>query len=125
MSIGKSKSANRTDFNDASGMSFPKAVPKSGRDHWSSALDGGRKEMATSWNHSGKVGKSGGDGIGDPKGFKGKRNRADHQWDATPHSHFAPIPHSDPKAPGEAKSWKRRGYAMVLPVTMAEGAKYK
>lgn len=81
--------------------------------------------METPHSHYKPVKKSGGDGIGDPPGMKGKRNSADHMG-ATPHSHFAPVPHSMPEAPEEIKSWKKKGYYKSpiedSSLTMAAGA---
>lgn len=119
MAIGPSGKKNKSDFNESSPWEYFKPIPKSGTDKWSSALDGGRSEINSDKQSQGKVPKSGGDGIGHPRGPSGKRNSGDLVWKASDSD--APIAKSMPEAPREPKKWTAKGYDMSLPTTLAAG----
>lgn len=68
--------------------------------------NGTRTEQMTPWSHSGKVEKSGYEGIGNPYSKPSDRTEM-----ATPMSHFKPVKHSMPDVPRDAKKWHKK-YAL-------------
>lgn len=70
-----------------------------------------RTEKMTPWNHSGKVEKSGYEGMGAPRAKASDRTEM-----KTSSTHFKPTPHSKPGVPAAPKKWHRKNkYDMTSP----------
>jgi hypothetical protein len=102
-------------FSGATPFSHFKPVDKSHTGTKDLVHNGTRTEQKTPWTHSGKVEKSGYEGMGMPYAKSSDRTES-----MTPMSHFKKIDKSMPAVPVAAKKWHKKGkYDMTLPTTLS------
>lgn len=101
---------NPKDFDGGTSFGYKKVISKSHTGTKDLVHNGTRTEQKTPWTHSGKVEKSGYEGMGTPYAKSSDRTES-----MTPVNHFKPNPKSMPAVPKPHKGWKKKGYSMDSP----------